>query len=284
MPLGSIKQPGRRTSIDSRSTVPPSSRPTRLLQPESDASAFEEEEIRGVERSATQEVPSPATETPAADPSVCTSNDPRTSLAVISDHPLVRMAVLELARQDTFCLCCVEATTAEEAVSCLATSDPDVAFVDLSFSSGMGLRLIEDLRTANPRTRLLASSPHDDLLFAGQVIGAGAIGYLHRSAPPEEIQTALRMVASGQTYIGPQFTRQIVGDDRGKGPLALLTQREAQVYELIGQGDSTKRIARKLGLSANTVETYRERIRGKIGAKDGADLVYRAIVWVLLNQ
>ncbi|MFO0912548.1 MAG: response regulator transcription factor [Pirellulales bacterium] len=232
----------------------------------------------------TLEKPSELTPEPEAIGAPCPAGTSNSRLAVISDHPLIRLAVLELARQNNFCLCCAEATTAEEAVRCVAESDPDVAFVDLSFSSGMGLHLIEELHSANPRTRLLASSPHDDLLYAGQVIGAGALGYLHRSAGPEEIQDAIQSVANGKTFVGRQFTKPFLGDGQSGTPFGRLTQREAQVFELIGQGDSTKRIARKLGLRTNTVETYRERIRGKLGAKDGADLVYRAIVWVLLNQ
>jgi DNA-binding NarL/FixJ family response regulator len=167
------------------------------------------------------------------------------------------------------------------------TLEPDIVFLDLSLKNGIGLKAVQKMRNQSKPPRVLVTSSQEDALYAGQALAAGAAGYLHRQATPEEIPVALNCLLEGQVYVSPEIARQMC--DRAvngtpSDPFGTLTIREREVFESIGRGCSTQRIANKLGLSKHTIETYRERIRWKIGACDGSDLTFRAIVWVLMNE
>jgi len=209
---------------------------------------------------------------------------------VVSDYPLVRLAVVAILQGQTEFECCGQGTSYDEAFELIRTCDPDLVFLDLSLKNGIGLETVRRMKQHREGLKILVTSYHDDALYAGQALAAGAAGYLHKHAAPEQIAAALRSVSSGQVYLSPELSQQMLcravngQKNQQSDPVHLLTNRELQVFEAIGRGDSTQRIARRLGLSVHTIETYRERIRWKIDAKDGSDMTFRAIVWVLLND
>lgn len=211
-------------------------------------------------------------------------------VGLVSDFPLLRFAIAAILMEQNGFSCCGEAEDLEGANELIADLQLDVLFVDLSLKNGVGLEAIREIKSANERLRILVMSHYDDALYAGQALAAGASGYLPKQASPEEVIAAFKHVAEGKVYLTPEASQRMlcraVQGKSGKSadPISLLTERELQVFELLGGGNSTQRIANQLGLSIHTVETYRERIRAKIDAKNGFDLSFRAIVWVLLNK
>lgn len=183
-----------------------------------------------------------------------------------------------------------EASTAEQTIQSIERHEPTITFIELCFKSSMGLQLIRAIAATGTASRILVASTYDTPQFAGRALGAGARGFVQKSAPPDEILHAFHELTAGRVYVTPTVAQQMLGSFAGLGaadnadPVALLTEREFEIFDHIGHGETTRRIARKLQLSVHTVETYRERIRRKLGIKNSTDLLFRATVWILLNS
>jgi DNA-binding NarL/FixJ family response regulator len=203
---------------------------------------------------------------------------------------LTRLGFQQVVQQCAGFHTCGEAAAIEETFEHLEKSRPDLAVLDMSLRNGLGLRTITQAKQRYPRVRFIVVSPHTEAFYAGQVLAAGAQACLSKSAGAEILAEALQRVAGGEAYVSADVAQQLLRRAGGKqhgspaGVTELLTGRETQVFELMGQGLNTKRIAKRLEISPHTVETYRERIRVKIDAKDGTDLTFRAICRVLLNS
>jgi DNA-binding NarL/FixJ family response regulator len=215
------------------------------------------------------------------------SNTRPCRIVIVDDHPVVRLGLKEaLASYPEFEVC-GEAEGAPEALSVIEDACPDVVIVDVSLKNGSGLSLVKQLTAKDPSIKALMSSMHDETLYAERALRAGAKGYINKDKGLEKMVEALRKVHSGAIYLSQAMTDRILqsiasGDlDDGKAPLEQLSDRELEVFELIGQGLTTRTTAEHLGLSVKTVETYRENIKTKLNLENNNELICRAAQWVV---
>jgi DNA-binding NarL/FixJ family response regulator len=210
----------------------------------------------------------------------------KVSFLIVDDHPLVREGLIGLIAAQPDFEVCGEASGLAEAREVIAATRPQVAVIDLSLKDGSGLELIKELKAERPEVKVLVLSMHDESLFAERVLRAGAAGYVSKHEAPRTIIQAARTVLSGKLYISQRLTEQMVqravaGDDGPRSPIDRLSDREMEVFELIGQGLTVRQIAAKLQLSPKTVETHREHIKEKLGLKNATELTKHAVQWVL---
>lgn len=207
-------------------------------------------------------------------------------LLIVDDHPIVRRGVRELANDEPDLEVCGEAADASEALERLADAHPDLVIVDLSLKNGHGLELIEKIRVRDKRVKILVLSIHDDLLYAERALRCGASGYVNKQDPPERLMKAIREVLRGEVCVSDEVAdillrRLSAGQSLQEDPVASLTNRELQVFELIGRGLSVKKIAVRLDISSKTVEAHRDRIKAKLNAGNSLEVSRRAIQWTL---
>lgn len=210
------------------------------------------------------------------------------NIFIVDDHPIVRDGLKLLIKQQDDMNFIGEAQSISEAFSLLRNQPPDVVLVDISLKDGNGLDLIKQLQTHNSSIKILVSSMHDENLYADRVIRAGALGYICKQVPSENIIEAIRTVSQGQLYLSPQMTQRIIQQNMGKNPKGLdplecLSDRELAVFEFSGEGKSTKEIANYLHISAKTVETYKQHIKEKLGLENAVQLMQHAVKWILEN-
>jgi len=208
---------------------------------------------------------------------------------IVDDHPIVRRGLTEMINQEPDLEVCGEAADTTEALQQVRERNPDVVVVDLSLKSGHGIDLIEQIKAIDERIRMIVSSMHDESLFAERVLRAGALGYLSKQEPAGKLLEAIRQVARGEIYLSPPMANRllyaVVGGNRlDRNPIATLSNRELEVFEMIGQGLATKQIAGKLHLSPKTIETHREKIKSKLNLSNSNELNRRAVQWVLENR
>jgi DNA-binding NarL/FixJ family response regulator len=209
-------------------------------------------------------------------------------ILIVDDHPLIRRGLSDLINRQADLEVCGEAADADEAIRLVDSSSPDVAVIDMSLKSGHGLDLIGQIRLKNDRVRMLVSSMHDELLFAERSLRAGAMGYVPKQEPAEKLLDAIRHVLRGQVYLTPRMSNRLLhcmvgGAPSGENPVAGLSDRELEVFEMIGQGMTTQQIAHSLQLSDKTIETHREKIKHKLNLKNSAELGRAAVQWVMEN-
>ena len=211
---------------------------------------------------------------------------PKARIYVVDDHPVVRSGLAELINQETDMLVCGEAESAEEALRDIPAKSPHLAIVDLTLKEASGLELIKALKARHPELPTLVLSMHDESVFAERAMRAGARGFLMKNSMMDQIQVAIRLVLKGQVYLSPAMTQRMVevvagGRKRGEhSPLERLSDRELEVFELIGRGLGTSEIARRLHLSVKTIDTHRASIRDKMGLKDAKQIVHHADQWI----
>jgi DNA-binding NarL/FixJ family response regulator len=208
-------------------------------------------------------------------------------VVVIDDHPLLRERIAELVNRETDLKVVGEAEGRKEAVELIGNEKPDLAVIDLSLKDSSGLDLIKDLQAVCPETRLLVVSMQDELIYAERCVRAGASGYVTKQVASRQVIEAIRHVLSGGIWLSQAVTDRLVAQSVGRQPqrnadsvTARLTDRELQVFERTGRGHGTREIAEALGVDIKTVETYRGRIKEKLGLRDGNELLRRAIAWV----
>ncbi|MEN6452294.1 MAG: response regulator transcription factor [Thermoguttaceae bacterium] len=210
----------------------------------------------------------------------------KSRVLLVDDHPLVRRGVADVIAHENDMEVCGEAADVAEAMQEVERTQPDLVLVDLALRSGHGLELIEKIKARNPQVRTLVSSMHDETLFAERVLQAGAMGYITKQEPPEMLVRAVRQVLRGEVYLSQRMTSRLLHRVAGGGPpredaIQNLSNREVEVYEMIGQGLTVQQIAVRLHLSPKTVETHREKIKQKLNLKSSAELSRRAVQWVL---
>ena len=209
-------------------------------------------------------------------------------ILIVDDHPVVRRGLRELLHDEPDLEMCGEAESSEEALEQLADAAPDVVVVDLTLKSGHGLKLIHDIKDRSPKVKSLVSSMHDEMLFAERVLRAGAMGYINKQASPEKIISAIRQILHGEIYLSSRMANRLlhrVSGDRlpEKSTVERLTDRELQVFQMIGQGLSTREIAKDLELSRKTIETHREKIKAKLRLRNSTELSRDATRWAMEN-
>lgn len=211
----------------------------------------------------------------------------KTRVFLVDDHPIVRTGLRLLIGQEGDMEVCGEAGSCDEALSDILRLKPDVAVIDVSLEGTSGLDLLRLVQEQIPETRTLILSMHDESLYAERAIRAGARGYLMKQERPEMAVTAIRAVASGEPFLSERMKSQLVKgfmDGRnaspGKNGVERLTDRELEIFQMLGGGRTIRDIAGSLCLSAKTVETHRDHIRQKLGLRHSADVLHHAIRWV----
>ncbi len=210
-----------------------------------------------------------------------------TRIVLVDDHPMIRERLVELIDREPDLEVCGEAEDRHEAIELIAATRPGLAIVDLTLKSSLGIELIKDLQVLHPEVKILVVSMQDEMTYAERCIHAGASGYITKQHASRHIMQAIRRVLGGGLYLSEAVTSQLVSRSIGRQApgeaglaVSLLTDRELQVFELIGKGSSTRYIAEMLSLDVKTIETYRARIKDKLRLKDGPELLQRAIAWV----
>jgi len=209
-------------------------------------------------------------------------------ILIVDDHPIVRRGLRELVADEPDLEVCGEAEDVAGALQQVEALSPDVVVIDLSLKGGHGLELIQEIKARQRPVKMLVSTMHDESLFAERVLRAGAMGYISKQESPDKIIGALRQVLRGEIYLSPRMANRFLhrlasGQSFETAPIDSLSDRELQVFEMIGQGLATKQIARKLDLSPKTIEAHREKIKAKLNLKSGAELSRHATQWVLEN-
>jgi DNA-binding NarL/FixJ family response regulator len=208
-----------------------------------------------------------------------------TRVLIVDDHPLVRLSLREFIRREKDLVVCGEAEDREQALVAVGELKPHLAIVDLTLKTSNGMELIKDLRERHPEVQILVLSMHDEAIHAERAIRAGARGYITKQEATTKIMVAIRQVLSGEIYwsekAAARVASKIAGPVRSAAglPTDSLTDRELQVFELIGAGRSTRQIGAALHIDVSTVETYRARIKEKLNLKDSRDLLQYAIQW-----
>ena len=205
-------------------------------------------------------------------------------ILIVDDHPLTRHGMAQLICQQPEFLICGEAGNAEQALERVRTLQPDLVLVDVTLPGKPGLEFIKDLAALNPGVLVLVVSMHDETLYAERALRAGARGYLMKSAGGEELIKAIRQVFTGQVYLSQNLSAQILNGLSGRhtrppGILNILSDREFEVFQLIGEGLTTHEIGSRLHISGKTVETHRLHIRDKLGLRSPPELTKYAVRW-----
>ena len=207
-------------------------------------------------------------------------------ILIVDDHPIVRRGLRELVADEPDLEVCGEAEDVAQALSQVAETRPDLVIVDLTLKNGHGLDLIQEIKARHGQVRMLVSSMHDESLFAERALRAGAAGYISKQEPPERMIDAMRRVLQGEIYLSSRMSTRLLhrlttGEAIDEDPVESLSDRELEVFEMIGQGLGTKQIAGKLDLSHKTIETHREKIKSKLNLKNSSELSRHATQWVL---
>jgi DNA-binding NarL/FixJ family response regulator len=215
-----------------------------------------------------------------------TNEAERRRVLIVDDHAVLREGLALVINAQPDLLVCGEAGSVAGGLQSVTATHPNIALVDLSLMGGSGLELVKDLKAQHPNLPILVLSLHDEALYAERALRAGARGYIMKRAATADLLTAIRKVLDGDIYLSEKMesvvVRQVIGDREspaGGEPLEQLSDRELEVFQLLGEGHGTREIAEQLGLSIKTVSCYRQNIQTKLQLKDAAALVQRAIHW-----
>ena len=208
----------------------------------------------------------------------------RASVLVVDEYPIVRHGIKCVIADQADLMLCGEAATRAQALDVATELKPDIAVVDISLPGESGLGLIKDLSST---IRVLVFSQYDEVLYAERALNAGAAGYAAKDEPIESLLEAIRTVVAGKMYVSKRVTERLLhrvagpGRTTPTGTISALSDRELEVFRMIGKGMGTRDIAETLHLSRKTVETHRENIKRKLNVRSGTELVVRATAWLL---
>ena len=207
---------------------------------------------------------------------------------LIEDHPLFREGLAMLINQQPDLHVCGFADNIADGLVLVQSTAAQILIVDISLKGPTGLDLIKEITTQGIEIPILVLSSQEESLYAERVLRAGARGYISKDASPEHVISAIRQVLQGETYLSPQVTAKIVrnfsaGPSRIRG-IDGLTDRELEVFQLIGKGQTTREIGSRLNLGPSTVETYRARIKTKLNLENASQLSHEAVRWVQSTQ
>ncbi len=208
-------------------------------------------------------------------------------ILLVDDHPLLNEGLRQVIESEPGLVVCGMAGNVQDALSLVEVEKPDLVITDLTMPGRNGLELIKDLAATHPELPILVLSLHDELLYAERVLRAGGRGYVTKNTPTERLIKAIHCVLDGGVYTSPTVTSHFLqallpgrSPSKQSFPLERLTDRELEVFELIGNGKSNQDIACQLGISPRTVDVHRAHIREKLGLEDGNALTRHAIRWI----
>lgn len=212
------------------------------------------------------------------------------SVFLVEDHPIVRQGFVQLIEQENDLKVIGEAEDAATALQQITHTSPDIALVDLSLKNSNGIELIKDLNKQCPKIPILVISLHDENLYAERCLRAGARGFIMKTEATDNVMTAIRLVLSGEIYVSSAMRNRMLsrfttrGDVDRDSVLESLSDREVEVFQLMGKGQKTRIIADKLNLSVKTIETYKAHLKTKLNLEDATELIQFAIEWNLKKQ
>ncbi|MEO6001946.1 MAG: response regulator transcription factor [Opitutus sp.] len=209
----------------------------------------------------------------------------RKRILLVDDHPFMRAGLAGLIDRQPDLVICGEAGNPIEAFHALKKGQPDLVLTDLTMPGRSGLEFIKDLQAAEPTLIILVMSMHDEVVHAERALRAGARGYIMKEAGGENLLAAIRQVLRGEVYVSPRMSARILEGlsgtrPRSSSPIEKLTDREFEIFQLIGQGKSTRDIAAQLNLSTKTVDVHRSHIKEKLELNDVTALIRHAVRWV----
>jgi DNA-binding NarL/FixJ family response regulator len=210
----------------------------------------------------------------------------KTRILLVDDHAVVRFGIGQVINRESDLMVCGEEENASRALQAITSLKPDLVIADISLKDSSGLELMRNIKAQYPRLPVLVVSGHEESIYAEIAFRAGALGYLMKEEALEKILTAIRRVLSGAVYVSDALAarllqQQIRGQkDIQESPVKGLSDREMEVFRLIGQWKKTRDIAEELHLSIKTIEYYREQIKRKLNLKDAGELTQYATSWV----
>lgn len=209
-------------------------------------------------------------------------------ILIVDDHPSVREGLALRISLHPDLEVCGEADSEEQAITLVKQLKPELVLVDISLKSGHGLELIKRIRSMDPTVKMLVISGFQESLYAERACRAGAMGYLNKQESSERMIEAIRTVLGGERFLSPEISRRLISQalgssDKKKTPIEQLTDRELEIFRMIGEGLSTGLIANRLFLSTHTIDTHRENIKRKLTLNSAAELSRAAVQWLLEN-
>jgi len=212
--------------------------------------------------------------------------DNRTRILLVDDHAVVRFGIAQLINRQSDMVVCGEEEDAAKALAAISKLTPDLVIADISLKDSSGLELMRNIKAQYSKLPVLVVSAHDESIYAEIAFRAGALGYLMKQEALDKVLTAIRRVLSGNIYVSDALAAKMLQQQiRGKvdiqeSPVKSLSDRELEVFQLIGQWKKTSEIAQELHLSIKTIEYYREQIKRKLNLKNSAELTQHATSWV----
>lgn len=219
-----------------------------------------------------------------------TGGTTKTRVLVVDDHPIVRQGLALLINRESDLVVCGEAEEMHTAMQEILTTHPDIVVVDISLSGPDGLELLKSIRTRHPHLPVLILSMHDESIYAERALRAGANGYIMKQEATEKVLEALRRIVNREIYVSDRVANKMLQQYIGgnalaqRSPVADLTDRELEVFRLIGGGHSTRQIAEELRLSVKTVESYQAHIKEKLSLRSARELMQHAIQWSISEK
>jgi len=213
------------------------------------------------------------------------TDENKTQVLIVDDHPIIRDGLATIVNHERDMNVCGQADDAYQALKAVTELKPDIVVTDISLKNSDGIDLTKSIKIRYPRLPVIIFSVHDESLYAERALLAGAKAYLMKDAISENIIKAIRTVLSGEIFvsetISKKFLHKIAGDKAGtaKTPVENLSDREFEIFRLIGEGLKASKIAKRLHLSIKTIETYRSRIKEKLNLADAAELLRYSIKW-----
>jgi DNA-binding NarL/FixJ family response regulator len=216
------------------------------------------------------------------------SGERKWRILIVDDHPIVRRGLADVLSREPDMEGSGGAVNVSEALKALQESSPDLVVVDITLEDSSGLELIAEIKNRWSDVKTVVWSMFDEKIFAQRAIRAGAMGYVNKKEPIERLVAAIRQVLGGNFCLSPGMTNWLIRRAAGatpleEDPMGRLSNRELEVFAMLGQGMTTREIARKLGISPKTVETHRENIKTKLDLKNSCELSRRAVLWALEN-
>jgi len=204
---------------------------------------------------------------------------------LVDDHPVVRKGLCLLIEREPDMTVCAEAEDAADALRGAIEKKPDLVIMDISLKNSNGLELLKDFRVQLPDLPVLVLSIHDEMVYAERVLRAGARGYIMKHEAMDRVLAAIRQVLRGDIYLSEKMQSRVFDlvrhpHSKANLPLTQLTDRELEVFELIGRGQGTRQIADHLNISVKTVEFHISRIKDKLGLKHHVELIQQAALWI----
>jgi DNA-binding NarL/FixJ family response regulator len=215
----------------------------------------------------------------------------KSRIFLVDDHAMFREGLRQLIDREPDFLVSGDAADVEEALRGIAATPPDLVITDISLSGTSGIDLIKTLKIRHPELPVLVVSMHEESLYAERALRAGAMGYVMKQEPAKVVKTAIRKVLGGDIHLSEKMAAAMLGklvhersDEKSVSPIENLSNRELEVFRLLGEGNASRDIAQQLDLSIATINSFRNRIKEKLNLKNSTELILHAIHWVRENS